>query len=77
MKRYDYPTLESYSKYVHRLVRVVFNLESNAWSSPAKCLQARAFHAHSAAFNHRYDLQLYDRTVAIEHVPSTTVPILV
>ncbi|BFZ07999.1 hypothetical protein BsWGS_11038 [Bradybaena similaris] len=76
MKGYDYPTLESYAKYVHRAVKVIFNLDCDAWASPAKSVQIRTFLPNSISVNQKYDLKVYDRTVSAENVPTTAVPIL-
>ncbi|CAG5125684.1 unnamed protein product [Candidula unifasciata] len=76
MKGYDYPILESYAKYVHRVVKVMFNLDSDAWPSPAKSVQIRTFLPGSTSVNQKYELSEYVRTVAAENVPTTTVPIL-
>jgi ribosomal protein S10 len=76
LKGYDCPTLESYAKYVHRVARVVFHLETDTWASPAKCLQAKTFHPKSVNVNQKYDLQIFDRTVSAQNVPLTTVPLL-
>ncbi|GFO34612.1 39S ribosomal protein l48, mitochondrial [Plakobranchus ocellatus] len=76
MKGFDYPVLESYAKYVHKAVDTMFDLESDAWPVPAKSTQIKTFHPNSAAVNDKYDLQKYERTVMVEDVPITTLPIL-
>ncbi|KAK3799184.1 hypothetical protein RRG08_054313 [Elysia crispata] len=76
MKGFDYPVLESYAKYVHKSVNTIFQLESDAWPAPAKSSQVKTFHPNSTAVNDKYDLQNYERTVVVEDVPTTTMPIL-
>ncbi|BFZ25358.1 hypothetical protein BsWGS_28397 [Bradybaena similaris] len=76
MKGYDYPMKESYAKFVHRAVKVIFNLDCVAWASPTKSVQIRTFLPNSTSVNQKYDLKVYDRTVSAENVPTTPVPIL-
>lgn len=76
MKGFDYPVLESYAKYVHKCMNTLFQLESDAWPSPAKSTQVKTFHPNSTAVNDTYDLLKYERTVVVEDVPTITLPIL-
>ncbi|CAL1527564.1 unnamed protein product [Lymnaea stagnalis] len=76
VKGYDFPVLESYSKYIHQLVKNIFKLESDLWASPARSTEARTYHPRSSTINEKYSLIKYDRTVMVENVATTTVPIL-
>ncbi|XP_059161068.1 uncharacterized protein LOC131944460 [Physella acuta] len=76
MRGYDFPVLESYAKYLHKAVESIFKLESDAWATPAKSTEVRTFHQNSSTVNEKYSLIKYDRTVMVENIPTTTVPIL-
>uniref|UniRef100_A0A0B6ZKN7 Small ribosomal subunit protein uS10 domain-containing protein n=2 Tax=Arion vulgaris TaxID=1028688 RepID=A0A0B6ZKN7_9EUPU len=76
MRGHDFPVLESYAKQVHGMVRVILNLESDSFASPAKSTQVRTFHPKSVNVNHKFDLQTFIRTVAVDNVPTTLVPII-
>ncbi|KAH9509322.1 hypothetical protein Btru_046772 [Bulinus truncatus] len=76
LKGYDYAVLESYLKYLHQAMESIFNLENDAWPSPARTSEARIFHTRSTVVKDKYNLRKYDRTVLIENVQTFRVPIL-
>lgn len=75
LRGYDFVTLEAYAKYVHGLADAL-GLDTEAIAVPADCFDVRTFKPNSTIINKKYDLKMYERTVIVENVPSTRLPIL-
>lgn len=75
MTSYDFVTLEGYAKYAHNIADKL-GLETNTWPVPARTCTVQTFKANSAATESEYHVAKYDRTLQVEDVPSTTLPLL-
>lgn len=75
MRGYDFVSLESYAKHVHRMANDL-ELDASAWAVPARCFDIKTFKPNSSVVDNNYSLRLFERTVQIDNVPSTTLPIL-
>ncbi|KAK7506999.1 hypothetical protein BaRGS_00001850 [Batillaria attramentaria] len=75
MRGYDFVTLEAYAKYVHGLADAL-GLDTDAYAVHARCFDVRTFKPRSTVIDNKYDIKIYERTVSLENVPSTRLPIL-
>ncbi|KAK2156834.1 hypothetical protein LSH36_204g08026 [Paralvinella palmiformis] len=75
MRGYDFPMLESFSKYVHNLTKI-FEIEGEAYPVPTRSAKVALFKPNSTAAAQEYELKLYERTVKMEQVSSVIAPLL-
>ncbi|XP_050307746.1 39S ribosomal protein L48, mitochondrial [Anthonomus grandis grandis] len=76
LRGYDYPILENYQKYLHRIIKDMDINVEECWGSPAQDLQISTYKPLSEIINSQYKLHLYDRTVQITDVSTIQIPIL-
>ncbi|XP_064621898.1 large ribosomal subunit protein mL48-like isoform X2 [Lineus longissimus] len=76
MKSYDYVKLEAYARYVHRLTRDRFNIDTECWAVPARTTKIQTLKPNSSILQNEYNLAMYERVVQISDVPSTKMPLL-
>ncbi|XP_064600123.1 large ribosomal subunit protein mL48-like [Liolophura sinensis] len=74
MKGYDFPTLESYAKFVHNLAERL-GLDAECWAVPPKTSLVQVFKPFSTHVEKEYDLSLYERCVQIQDLSSTSLPV--
>ncbi|XP_076442992.1 large ribosomal subunit protein mL48-like [Babylonia areolata] len=75
IRGYDFVSLESYAKHVHRMANHL-DLDTTAWAVPARYLDIRTFKPNSSVVDNKYSLRLFERTVQIDNVPSPSLSIL-
>lgn len=68
IKGYDFPVLESYQKYLHR---VAMNFEymdcevEDSWALPPKVLKIQRFKPKASVVDSEYTLKVYERTLQL------------
>lgn len=75
MKGYDFPVLESFAKYVHRIASNL-DAECTKFAVPAKKLEIHTLQFQSVIVKDSCKLNLYERVVQVQSLPSPTLPIL-
>lgn len=75
MRGYDYVTLESFAKFAHNFVKFM-GVDNEAFPTPARTCKVQTYKPFSTNVEHRYELAVYERTVQIDDIPSTVVPLL-
>ncbi|XP_046343156.1 39S ribosomal protein L48, mitochondrial-like [Haliotis rufescens] len=74
MRGYDFALLESFAKYVHNQATQL-GIDTDMWPSPSKATHIETYVPNSKVIQHTYDLRTYERTVQLQDVPSTMLPI--
>ncbi|XP_067680516.1 large ribosomal subunit protein mL48-like [Haliotis asinina] len=74
MRGYDFVLLESFAKYVHNQATRL-GIDTETWASPSKATHIETYVPNSKVIQHTYDLRTYERTVQLQDVPSTMLPI--
>lgn len=75
MRGYDFVTLESFAKFTHSLVKAM-GIGNDAFPTPARTCKIQTYKPNSTNLEHEYELAEYERTVQIEDVPNTLIPLL-
>jgi len=75
LRGYDFVTLESFAKFTHGLVKSM-GLSNDSFANPATTCKVQTYKPNSTNLEHEYELAEYERTVQIEDVPNTLVPLL-
>ncbi|KAJ8984572.1 hypothetical protein NQ317_006034 [Molorchus minor] len=73
---YDYPVLESYQKFLHKLLKNMDINVEECWATPAQHMQISTYKPNSDVVNARYLLKVYNRTVQITDVSTLQLPIV-
>lgn len=73
LKGYDYPVLESYQKFVHKLMKNMEVDVEDCWALPPQHLLYTTLKVQSEQIESQYNLKLYERVVQIVDVQSTQV----
>lgn len=74
---YDFPVLESYQRFVHRIATAL-NLDvSECWAHPPKKEQVTRYKPNSAVVDSDYKLTTYERYVQICDIQAPTYPLFV
>lgn len=73
LKGYDYPVLENYQKFVHKMMKN-FEVEvEDCWAMPAQDWHISTLKPNSGLLQSEYKLKLYERVVQIVDVTSLQV----
>lgn len=73
LKGYDYPVLESYQKFLHKLLKNMDIEVEDCWAMPPQHLQVTKFQPKSELLESQYKLKLYNRILQILDVTSAQV----
>lgn len=77
MNGYDFPVLESYQRFVHRIAEAL-NLDvSECWAHPPKKEQVVRFKPNTAIVDSEYPLWTYERYVQICDIQAPTYPLFI
>ncbi|CAH0560482.1 unnamed protein product [Brassicogethes aeneus] len=76
LRGYDYPILESYQKYLNKLITNMDITVEDAWATPAQDLQLTTYKPNSELVNTQYKLRKYHRTLQITDISSLQLPML-
>ncbi|CAO1398725.1 unnamed protein product [Diamesa hyperborea] len=72
---YDFPLLESYQRFVHRIAEAL-NLDvSECWAHPPKHTQILRYKPNSAVVDSEYKLTTYERYVQVSDIQAPTYPL--
>lgn len=72
---YDFPLLESYQRFVHRIAEAL-NLDvSECWAHPPKHTQILRYKPSSAIVDSEYKLTTYERYVQVSDIQAPTYPL--
>ncbi|XP_044750035.1 39S ribosomal protein L48, mitochondrial [Coccinella septempunctata] len=77
LKGYDYPILENYQRFVHKIADNMDIDVEDAWAIPAQTLQISTYKPQSEVVNSQYKLNLYERMIKIRDCTSLQLPILI
>ncbi|KAL3265415.1 hypothetical protein HHI36_009619 [Cryptolaemus montrouzieri] len=77
IRGYDYPILENYQKFIHRIAKNMDVEVEDAWAIPPQVLQVSTFKPQSDIVNNQYNLNIYERTVQINDCSSLELPMLI
>lgn len=77
LKGYDYPILESYQKFVHKLLKNMEVEVEDCWAMPPQHLKITTLKPRSELMDSEYNLKLYERVVQIVDVTSTQVSLFI
>lgn len=69
---YDFPVLESYQRFVHRIASALDLDVSENWAHPPKKENVVTYKPNSAIAEHEYQLTTYDRYVQINDIEAKT-----
>lgn len=70
---YDYPVLENYQKFVHKLLKNMDVEVEDCWGLPAQQMQVTKLKPRSDIVESQFHLKLYQRVIQIVDVKSTVV----
>ncbi|XP_060532061.1 large ribosomal subunit protein mL48 isoform X2 [Cylas formicarius] len=76
LRGYDYPVLESYQKYLHRLIKNIDINVEECWAVPPQVMQISTYKPRSAVIQAQYVLKTYERTVQITDISAIQLPLL-
>lgn len=74
---YDFPILESYQRFVHRIAESLQLDVSECWAHPPKKEQIVRYKPNSALVESEYKLTTYERYVQINDIEAPTYPLFV
>lgn len=74
---YDFPILESYQRFVHRIAKALNMDVSDCWAHPPKKEQIVRYKPNSALADSEYKLTTYERYVQITDLLAPTYPLFV
>lgn len=74
---YDFPVLESYQRFVHRIAESLELDVSECWAHPPKKEQIVRYKPNSAVVESEYKLTTYERYVQISNIEAPTYPMFV
>jgi len=77
MSGYDFPVLESYQRFVHRIAEALSMDVSECWAHPPKKENIVRYKPNSAIIESEYKLTTYERFVQISDVLAPTYPLFV
>lgn len=75
MSGYDFPILESYQRFVHRIATSLDLDVSECWAHPPKKENIARYNPNSAVVNSEYKLTTYERFVQISDIQAPTYPV--
>ncbi|XP_021939637.1 39S ribosomal protein L48, mitochondrial isoform X2 [Zootermopsis nevadensis] len=71
LKGYDFPVLESYQSFVHKIADNM-NIEvEDGWAIPPQYLEVQRFKPQSTVVEAEYKMAIYERNVQVVDLPST------
>ncbi|XP_020291491.1 uncharacterized protein LOC109858535 [Pseudomyrmex gracilis] len=77
IKGYNYPELESYQSFIHKIADIMQIDIDDSWPLPPETFKIQRFKMGTAAIAAEYNLKVYERNVQISDVPSTKCSVLV
>lgn len=77
IKGYDYPILESFQRYVHKLAASLEIESDESWALPAQKLEISRTEPNSSIVDTTYHLSIYERNVQVVDVPSNIMSIFI
>uniref|UniRef100_A0A8D8VAK8 39S ribosomal protein L48, mitochondrial n=1 Tax=Cacopsylla melanoneura TaxID=428564 RepID=A0A8D8VAK8_9HEMI len=77
LKGYDYPVLESYQKYVHKVAASLDIDSGEGWALPPQKLEITRTEPNSSIVDATYHLNIYKRNLQVVDIPSTVMPIFI
>jgi len=77
LRGYDYTVVEHFGGYVHSTSTLLGIDVAQAWATPAKTSKVTLLKPRTSLVLAEYDLAIYERTVQMLDVPSTTAQILI
>lgn len=75
LRGYDYPVLEGYQRFVHKLLRNMEVDVEDAWALPPEEIKVTTLKPRSEIQEAQFDLKLYQRVIQIVDIKSTAVSI--
>ncbi|KAL1463544.1 hypothetical protein WDU94_015285 [Cyamophila willieti] len=75
LKGYDYPLLESYQKYVHKIAASLDIDSGEGWALPPQKFEITRTEPNSSVVDANYQLNIYNRNLQVVDVPATIMPI--
>ncbi|KAG8223606.1 hypothetical protein J437_LFUL004130 [Ladona fulva] len=75
IKGYDYPMVESFQSFVHKLAESMGIEVEDSWALPPQSLAVKKFKHLTTVVDSEYKLNKYERNVQIVDVPATVAPI--
>lgn len=76
MTGYDFPILESYQRFVHRICEALSLDVSECWAHPPKKEHILRYKPNSAAVDSEFNLMTYERFVQISDIQTPVYPVL-
>ncbi|XP_012272042.1 39S ribosomal protein L48, mitochondrial [Orussus abietinus] len=76
IKGYDFPLVENYQRFIHKLADNMNLQILDSWAVPPKELIVKRLKPHSSIVCAEYNLKVYKRNTQIENVPTTLYQIL-
>lgn len=74
IKGYDFPVLESYQKYLHRVAEYIDCEVEDSWALPPKVLKIQRFKPQGSVVDSEYTLQVYERTLQLCNLDAHVYP---
>ncbi|XP_077284839.1 mitochondrial ribosomal protein L48 [Arctopsyche grandis] len=76
LKGYDYPVLENFQRYIHKMAKILDVDVEECWGTPSQKLKIHRYQQASTIVESEYTLTKYERNLQITDVPSATYPVL-
>ncbi|XP_074662284.1 large ribosomal subunit protein mL48-like [Tubulanus polymorphus] len=76
LQGFDFVVLESFSRYVHRLLREL-EFKNNNFAVPPKCTKVQTYVPNSDKLDQEFNLSTYERSFILEDVPCTKLPLAI
>ncbi|XP_011869353.1 PREDICTED: probable 28S ribosomal protein S10, mitochondrial [Vollenhovia emeryi] len=77
IRGYDYPVLESYQSYIHKLADAIQIDVDNGWPFPPQEFKIQKYKSGTTKITSEYNLQIYERNIQMSEVTSVKYPVLI
>ncbi|KAJ9585725.1 hypothetical protein L9F63_002515, partial [Diploptera punctata] len=71
IRGYDFPVLENFQRYVHKIAKNMDIEIEDGWAVPPQYLQVQRFKPQSTVIDSEYKMAVYERNIQVVELPST------
>ncbi|KAK7874421.1 hypothetical protein R5R35_001516 [Gryllus longicercus] len=76
MRGYDFPVLENYQRFIHKIANCLDIDVEDGWATPGQKLKVQRFKPQSTVVDSEYHLTIYERNIQVTDLESTALPLL-